>query len=379
MYDIPSKRRGRGAQSNRSGRFESLQRMDIDDGWQHGDESESATTESLQNQRTQWREDRAKTVISTNRSPDIHFDQSINPYRGCEHGCSYCFARPSHTYLGHSAGLDFERLLYAKLDAATLLQREISKPGYICKPIAIGVNTDAYQPLERTLKITRQLLEVMVACKHPVFLITKSALIERDLDLLVPLARQNLLTVSISVTTLDNELSHRLEPRASAPHRRLRTIKTLSDAGVSTRVSVSPVIPALNEHELDAIIDAGAAAGAQAATALLLRLPHELSTLFPEWLEEHYPLRKDRVLKAIRSLRGGKLNDSGFGTRFVGEGPRGELIQQRFRQACRRNGISDKREYFSMDTTLFQAPDPHELSDEHSAQLSLFGNATIDS
>ncbi len=373
MFETPIKRRGRGAQSNRSGRFESMQRIDIDDGWDSVFDSDltSPIGEANSNQRTQWREDRAKTVITRNDSPDLHFDQSINPYRGCEHGCSYCFARPSHTYLGHSAGLDFERLLYAKLDGAALLKKEFAKANYVCAPIAIGVNTDAYQPLEKRLKITRGLLEVMLETEHPVYLITKSSLIERDLDLLVPMAAKNLLTVSISVTTLDNELSHRLEPRAAAPHRRLRTIKTLSEAGIPVRASISPIIPALNEHELDAMIEACANAGALGAMAIILRLPHELATLFPEWLEEHYPLRKERVLNAIRSLRDGKLNNSDFKNRFVGTGPRADMIQQRFTNACRRYGIASGREKFTLDTQLFKPPNI-DTKIGQSAQLSLF-------
>jgi len=388
MFETPIKRRGRGAQSNRTGRFEPLQRIDIDDGWNTaftGSASnlqaagsstefpalESSIGESNSTQRTQWREDRAKTVITRNDSPDLHFDRSINPYRGCEHGCSYCFARPSHTYLGHSAGLDFERLLYAKLDAAQLLKKELAKPGYVCQPIAIGVNTDAYQPLEKRLNITRSLLEVMLETEHPVYLITKSALIERDLDLLKPLAAKNLLTVSISVTTLNNELSHRLEPRAAAPHRRLKTIRTLSEAGIPVRAAISPIIPALNEHELDDMIEACAKAGALGAMAIILRLPHELSTLFPEWLEAHYPLRKERVLKAIRSMRNGKLNKSEFKNRFIGTGPRADLIQQRFTNACRRHGIASGRERFTLDTHIFKPP-VNETPDAQSAQLSLF-------
>ena len=388
MFDTPYKRRGRGAQSNRSGRFETLRRMDVDDGWQSASEVASGGCETLagsfddvasdaygessSTMRTQWREDRAKTVITSNRSPDVHFDQSINPYRGCEHGCSYCFARPSHTYLGHSAGLDFERLLYAKLDAATLLRRELSHPRYQCKPIALGVNTDAYQPLEKRLGITRQLLEVLLETEHPVYLITKSALIERDIDLLSQLACRKLVTVSISITTLDNELSHRLEPRAAAPHRRLRTVRTLAEAGIPVQVSVSPVIPALNEHEMDAIIEAAAEAGASGANAIVLRLPHELSQLFPEWLEAHYPLKKDRVLKAIRSLRDGKLNDSDFKSRFAGQGPRADIIRQRFESACRRHGVATGQSVFNTDTTRFRRPLPPAVQPHSGQQIPLF-------
>ncbi|WP_088921999.1 PA0069 family radical SAM protein [Granulosicoccus antarcticus] len=374
MFDRPDKRRGRGSQSNRSGRFETLQRMDIDDGWRRTAQlcTDDAYAESATSARTQWREDRAKTVITRNQSPDVHFDQSINPYRGCEHGCAYCFARPSHTYLGHSAGLDFERLLYAKLDAAKLLRGELANPRYQCKPIALGVNTDAYQPLEKRLGITRQILEVLLETEHPVYLITKSALIERDIDLLSQLAARKLITVSISITTLDNQLSHRLEPRAAAPHRRLRTMKALADAGIPVRVSVSPVIPALNEHEIDAIVAASAQAGATGANAIVLRLPHELAQLFPEWLDAHYPLKKERILKAIRSLRAGKLNNSDFSSRFSGEGPRADFIRQQFELACRRHGLATGRPVFATDTTRFVHPQPPAVAPFAGQQISLF-------
>lgn len=352
--DTPQARRGRGAMTNVVGRFETLQRIDVDDGWQ-------APTESDADLRTRWRDDKAKTIIARNDSPDLHFDRSINPYRGCEHGCVYCYARPSHAFLGHSPGLDFERLLYAKRDAAELLRRELAHPGYPQRdggiaPMAIGVNTDAYQPLERELRITRSVLEVLLEARHPVYMITKGSLIERDLDLLKALAERNLVSVTITLTTLDNDLARRLEPRATAPQRRLRTIATLAAAGIPTRISVSPVIPALNEHEIESLIEAAAAAGAIGANAIMLRLPHELATLFPEWLDEHFPLRKERVLKALRSMRAGSLNDSGFGTRFLGEGPRAELIRQRFEKACRRYDVGLGRERFTLDTTAFRAP-----------------------
>lgn len=343
-----------------------MQRIDVDDGW-HLDLAEETSL------RTLWREDRAKTIISRNQSPDIHFDRSINPYRGCEHGCIYCFARPSHTYLGHSAGLDFERLLYVKKQAAMLLRNELASRSYQCQPIAIGVNTDAYQPLERTLKITRQILEVLLACRHPVYMITKSSLIERDIDLLQEFARLNLVTAAISLTTLDNKLAHSLEPRATAPHRRLRTMQTLADAGIPVRVSMSPIIPALNEPEIDSVMRASAEHGATMATCLLLRLPHELETLFPEWLNEHYPLRSERVLKALRMMRGDKtqgntLNSSNFGQRFVGTGPRADLIQQQFELACKRYRLKANHGHDCLNTRLFKAPE----SIDSSAQRDLF-------
>jgi len=338
--------KGRGALSNQSGRYESIVKVSIDDGWRTHVDERGVTT---------WREDDTRTIISKNQSPDIHFDQSINPYRGCEHGCVYCFARPTHTWLGHSAGLDFETRLYAKLKAATLLKQELAKPSYRCKPIAIGVNTDCYQPLERELRITRSVLEVLLEARHPVYMITKSSLIERDIDILEEMAKRNLLTVSITLTTLDNELSSKLEPRATAPHRRLKTIQRLSDAGIPTRVSASPIIPALNEEELDELIAAGAASGAYAAYAIILRLPHELQTLFPEWLRAHYPLRADRVLKAVRSMRDEGLNDPRFKHRMMGSGPRADIIKQRFQLACRKAKIQEGRT-LELDRSQFVRP-----------------------
>lgn len=359
MREMPLLRKGRGALTNVSGRFESLKKSDFDDGW-------NTLIETERGRRTCWRSDTNRTIITKNHSPDLHFDRSINPYRGCEHGCSYCFARPSHTYLGHSAGLDFERLLYAKKDAASLLRAELSNPRYRCEPIAIGVNTDAYQPLERKLGITREILTVLAETKHPAYLITKSSLIERDIDLLAQMAEENLVTVCITITTLSNELSSKLEPRASAPHRRLRTVQKLSEAGISTGVSVSPIIPALNEEEIDSIVKAAADAGARRAHALLIRLPHELAQLFPEWLEEHYPLRAARIIKAIRSMRSDNLYRSEFGERMTGTGPRAEIIKRRFELACRRYGVSTERELTDSDCSLFTPPMPE-------GQLSLFG------
>ncbi len=358
MRDTAFVRKGRGAQSNRVSRFDVLRRVDIDDGWQ-------SSTESAGQQRTQWREDCTRTVITRNRSPDIPFNQSINPYRGCEHGCIYCFARPTHTWLGHSAGLDFERLLYAKRDAAALLTSELQRPGYQCEPIAIGVNTDAYQPLERQLQITRQILQVLGEAGHPAYLITKSSLIERDIDLLSAMAINSLVCVSITLTTLDTDLARRLEPRATAPHRRLQTIRTLSEAGIPVRVSISPIIPALNEIEIDQIALAAADAGAISASCILLRLPHELSTLFPEWLQQHYPLKAARILNAIRDMRGGRLNDSEFKSRMRGEGPRASIIQQRFKLACKRAGLVVDRTFAELDTSQFVPPNT-------AAQLALF-------
>lgn len=357
MFETPLKRRGRGSISNSTGRFESMQHIDIDDGW-------SSYTEPDNRVATYWREDCNRTIITRNQSPDIHFDRSINPYRGCEHGCIYCFARPSHTYLGHSAGLDFETRLYAKLQAPALLRQALSAKHYQCEPIAIGVNTDAYQPLEKKLQLTRQILEILLETKHPAYLITKSSLIERDLDLLREMAQHDLVSVCITITTLDHKLARNLEPRATTPAKRLQTLQVLSDAGIPTRVSVSPVIPALNEEEIDNIVSSAASAGAQAAYAIVLRLPHELQQLFPQWLEAHYPMRAAKVMKAIRSIRNNQLNQAEFGARMMGHGPRAEIIRQRFNLACKRARIANDRD-FTLDCTQFKTP-------ATAAQLPLF-------
>jgi len=358
--NVTTMQKGRGALSNPPGRFETTHAHPVDDGWHQDTQAQVATL---------WRDDVARTVITRNQSPDISFDRSVNPYRGCEHGCVYCFARPTHGYLGHSTGLDFERLLYAKRGAASLLEKELAAPRYEVAPIALGVNTDAYQPLERSLKITRQLLHVLVETRHPVYLITKSALIERDIDLLQDLASENLVSVAISITSKDRDLTRLLEPRAASAARRLRTLNTLSNAGIPTRLSLAPLIPALNEPEIESLVQSAADCGASAAHYALLRLPHELKQVFSEWLHAHYPLRAARILKAIRSVRpqrdADSLNDSRFGSRFSGEGPRAELIQQRFDAACRRAGIAQNGRLPQLNCSAFSPPNS-------SGQLSLF-------
>jgi len=356
--------KGRGALSNSSGRYESLTRIAVDDGWQDYTQAADDPFNASAKIRTQWRWDASRSVITRNQSPDIHFDRSINPYRGCEHGCVYCFARPTHTWLGHSAGLDFETRLYAKQHAAELLKTELAKPRYQCQPIAIGVNTDAYQPLEKQLRITRSVLEVLNDTNHPAYLITKSSLIERDIDILSDMAQRDLVSVCVSITSLDSNLSRKLEPRAVAPHRRLKTLQRLHEAGIPTRVSVSPIIPALNEDELDAIIAAASDVGVRAAYGIILRLPHELQQLFPEWLEQHYPMRAARIIKAIRSMRGDRLNSPDFKDRMIGSGPRADIIMQRFKLACKKAGISYARD-FTLNCSEFVAPN-------RSGQLSLF-------
>lgn len=323
--------KGRGAASWVAGRFEKRQ-VDIeDDGW----DSLQAVDDTTPAMRPDTRitEERARSIISRNASPDIGFSQSVNPYRGCEHGCVYCFARPSHAYLDLSPGLDFETRLFAKTNAAELLRAELAKPGHVPQPIALGINTDAYQPIERERRITRECLEVLAQARHPVSLITKSALIVRDLDLLAPMAEQGLVSTMVSVTTLDNKLSSQLEPRAAAPHTRLKTIAALHEAGVPVGVMVAPVIPMVTDKHLEHILEAAHAAGARAAGYVLLRLPHELKQVWREWLELHVPDRAAHVMSLIQQMRGGKDYDSAFGTRMRGEGPFADLIAMRFAKA----------------------------------------------
>jgi DNA repair photolyase len=293
-------------------------------------------------------------VIARNQSPDIPFDRSINPYRGCEHGCIYCYARPSHAYLGLSPGLDFETKLFVKHDAAALLERELAAPGYRCAPIALGPNTDPYQPLERRLQITRSVLEVLARCRHPVTIVTKSAAILRDVDLLAPMAADRLAMVFVSVTSLDPELARKLEPRAAAPHRRLQAIEQLSAAGIPVGAMVAPIIPGLTDHQLEAILAAVARAGARHASYVLLRLPYEIKDLFEGWLHAHAPLRAGHVLSLVRACRGGRLNDPAFGRRMRGEGAYAQLIARRFAVARRKHGLEPIDR--TLRTDLFEPP-----------------------
>src|SRR5690606_17961842 len=310
--------KGRGAASYVSGRYETATVHAQDDGWDslhaHDD------TDPAPHPDTRVHEEAARSIISRNDSPDVGFSQSVNPYRGCEHGCVYCFARPSHAYLQLSPGLDFETRLFAKTNAAQRLRAELSRKGYRCAPIALGINTDAYQPIERRYRITRSLIEVMAEFGQPVRLLTKHALVTRDLDLLAPLAQQGLVTVHLSVTTLDNRLSARMEPRASAPLARLRAMREVAAAGVPVGVMVAPVVPAINDHEIEAILEAAREAGAQSAGYVLLRLPHELKKIWQEWLQLHHPDRAAHVMSLVRQMRGGRDYDSNFGTRMRGEG-----------------------------------------------------------
>jgi DNA repair photolyase len=340
--------KGRGAASNREGRFESSRGETFDDGWTP-DAEPAASVE------THVTHERARAIISRNDSPDVPFDQSINPYRGCEHGCIYCYARPSHSYLNLSPGLDFETKLFAKTNAAEVLRAELSKPGYRVSPINLGANTDPYQPIERRYRITRQVIEILKEFKHPLTIITKNALVERDLDLLTELARQNLVYVFLSVTSLDNRLASKLEPRASAPHRRIEAIRRLSEAGVPCGVLVAPIIPMLTDRWLEGIIERAADAGARMAGYTILRLPYELKDLVREWLELHFPERADHVMSLVRQMRGGKENDPRFGSRMRGEGEFAALIRQRFSIAARKHGMARNRD-IALDVSLFTPP-----------------------
>ncbi len=345
---LPPRLKGRGSQANPEGRFETTTRVDFDDGWY-------ADGEPVSPPRTQVTEERARSIISSNQSPDVPFDSSINAYRGCEHGCAYCYARPSHAYLNLSPGLDFETKLYAKTNAAEQLRVELAKPGYACTPINLGANTDPYQPIERRYRITRQLLEVFLETKHPCTIITKNALVERDLDLLTEMARQKLVHAFVSITSLDNKLSSKLEPRASAPHRRLEAVAALNAAGVPCGVMVAPIIPALTDIHLETILERAAAAGAPTAGYTIVRLPYELGELFTDWLHLHVPDRAEHVMSLIRQMRNGRDNDPRFGSRMKGEGIFADLIRTRFRAALKRHGFAE-RGRMALDTTQFVAP-----------------------
>jgi DNA repair photolyase len=338
--------KGRGALGNPVCRYHAHPREPVDDGWARDEPApplETTVTVEV-----------ARTIISRNRSPDLPFEQSINAYRGCEHGCIYCYARPSHAYLGLSPGVDFESRLLAKPNAPDLLRRELGRKGYVCTPIALGTNTDPYQPIEREQRITRRILEVLRDCRHPLSITTKSSLIERDLDLLAELAERNLVQVQISLTTLDRKLARLMEPRAAGPQRRLAVIRRLTQAGIPVTAMVAPVIPFLTEAELERLLAHAAAAGATRANYILLRLPLELKELFANWLEMHFPLKKQHVLGRLEEMHGGRLYDSTFGTRQSGSGVFAELMRQRFRLAIRRLGLDTS--ILKLDTTQFHPP-----------------------
>ena len=347
--------KGRGAASWVGGRFEKTTVHAEDDGWGsvYANAADDGTEAIAPHPATRVTIERARSIISRNASPDVGFSQSVNPYRGCEHGCVYCFARPSHAYLDLSPGLDFETRLYAKTNAAERLRHELSRPGYIPATIALGINTDAYQPIERHHRVTREVLEVLAECRHPVSFVTKSGLITRDVELLAAMARQRLVTVYFSITTLDNHLAAKMEPRATAPHGKLRAMRTLADAGVPVGVMVAPVVPMLTDNELEHILEAARAHGAAAASYVLLRLPHELKQVWREWLQLHYPDRAAHVIRLVQQMRGGKDYDSAFGTRMRGEGPFAQLLAQRFAKAHARLGFGRLP---ALDGTKFIAP-----------------------
>ncbi len=350
------RRRGRAASLNKTGRFEPQARESFDDGWD--------SLEDLPPLKTEVQDERARTIITRNDSPDLSFDRSINPYRGCEHGCIYCFARPTHAYMGLSPGLDFETRLFAKPNAAALLERELSRPGYTPRVIAIGTNTDPYQPLEKSYGLMREILEVLDACSHPVAIVTKSALVARDIDILSRMAERNLVKVALSVTTLDRKLCRGMEPRASAPHKRLGAIRALSDAGIPVAVMMAPIIPALTDSEIEGLLEAAAEHGAREASFILLRLPLEVSELFRDWLLREHPDRYRHVMSLVRSMRGGKDYDAKWGERMRGRGPYAEQIAKRFSLAAKRLGLNLRRK--KLNTADFIQPQ------KGGVQLNLF-------
>ena len=348
--------KGRGAASVPDGRYLDWRRESAEDGWWNEEpEGRLPTTVTAEH---------PKTVISRNKSPDIPFEASINPYRGCAHGCSYCYARPTHAYLDLSPGLDFETKLFAKPDAPAILRRELGKKGYRCTSIALGTNTDPYQPIERDLRITRGIIEVLAEHDHPLTIVTKSGLVVRDLDLLAPMAEKNLVQVALSVTTLQADLASRMEPRAAAPGRRLETLRRLSAAGIPTGVMFAPVIPFLNDHELESVLEQAAEAGVRWAGYVIVRLPHEIKGLFREWLSLHEPLKAERVMNTIRDLRGGRDNDPEFFSRQRGTGPFADLIRARFSKCCERLNLNGESK--DLRTDLFHPPRPD------SPQIDLF-------
>ncbi|MDF1731227.1 MAG: PA0069 family radical SAM protein [Minwuia sp.] len=346
----PDAVRGRGARSNAVGRYESEQRLTVDDGW-GGPEEWQGEGRAI---RTQVSVDSSRSIIARNTSPDLGFDRSINPYRGCEHGCIYCFARPSHAYLGLSPGLDFETRLFMKPEAARLLEAELRRPGYDCRTIAMGTNTDPYQPLEREHGITRSVLQVLQRFNHPVGIVTKSDLIRRDIDILSDMATRGLAKVAVSVTTLDAGLARRMEPRASTSRKRLGAVRALSDAGIPVGVLAAPMIPSLNEPELERILEASRDSGAAEAGYIMLRLPLEIADLFGEWLEDEVPNQAGRIMKLVREMRGGRAYDARFGLRMVGTGPYAALVAKRFRVATARLGLNARR--LRLDPSQFAVP-----------------------
>jgi DNA repair photolyase len=343
---LPQLERGRGAKSNPSHRFESLSRQFLDDGWE--------TLAELPPLKTEIFTESPKSIITRNDSPDISFDRSINPYRGCEHGCTYCYARPAHAYMGLSPGLDFESKLFIKPNAAALLREEFTAPNYTPRTIALGANTDPYQPIEKQYRITRSILEVLAEFKHPVGIVTKNAMVTRDIDILQPMAEQGLVKVALSITTLDGKLARAMEPRASTTAKRLAAIEQLAKAGIPTVVMIGPVIPGLNEHEIENILKAARAAGAREAGYTMLRLPHEVKGIFKDWLEKAYPDRFAKVMSQIKDVRGGKETSAQFGDRMTGSGPVAWMIGRRFQLSCQQLGLNATR--LKLNTELFTRP-----------------------
>jgi len=346
QHAAPTK--GRGATLNPEGRFEGQAREAYDDGWFEDDERRKLETIVT--------EERVKSIISRNDSPDVPFSQSINPYRGCEHGCIYCYARPSHAYLGLSPGLDFETRLFAKVNAAEVLRQELAAPSYRCELIALGANTDPYQPIERKYGITRSVLDVLSECHHPVGIVTKNALVERDIDVLAPMAGRGLVEVFVSVNCLDHEIARRLEPRCVAPRRRLEAIRRLSEAGIPVGVLVAPTIPFLTDDHVERVLEAAWECGARKASYVLMRLPYEIKDLFRAWLEHHFPLKAAHVMSRVQAMREGRDNDPAFGSRMRGTGEFAELLRTRFKLACKRHGYNDETRYGGLDVTQFRPP-----------------------
>lgn len=362
MNEKPLIYKGRAASSNMVSRFDPLTRDSLDDGWGSLDKE----TPPL---RTEVMLDASKSVINYIQSPDLPFDRTLNPYRGCEHGCIYCYARPTHAYLGMSPGLDFESRLLMKADAVALLKKELAHPKYQCKPIALGMNTDGYQPIEREYQLTRQIIQVLSEANHPFSLVTKSSLVERDIDLIAPMAAKRLASIYVSITTLDRQVARRLEPRAAAPERRFETLRRLSEAGIPTGVMVAPVIPALTDCDMEQILEKAHEAGARKAGYVFLRLPHELSDLFQEWLQQYFPLKAQHVMSIVRQNRGGKDYQSEFGQRMRGEGIFADLLAHRFKLSCHKLGMSGERT--GLCTDLFSVPADWQATANH-PQLALF-------
>lgn len=362
MNEKPLIYKGRAASSNMVSRFDPHTRESLDDGWGSLDEE----TPPLQ---TEVMLDASKSVINYIQSPDLPFDRTLNPYRGCEHGCIYCYARPTHAYLGMSPGLDFESRLLMKADAVALLKKELAHPKYQCKPIALGMNTDGYQPIEREYQLTRQIIQVLSESNHPFSLVTKSSLVERDIDLIAPMAAKRLASIYVSITTLDRQVARRLEPRAAAPERRFETLRRLSEAGIPTGVMVAPVIPVLTDCDMEQILEKAHEAGARKAGYVFLRLPHELSDLFQEWLQQYFPLKAQHVMSIVRQSRGGKDYQSEFGQRMRGEGIFADLLAHRFKLSCHKLGMSG--EWTGFCTDLFSVPAAWQATANH-PQLALF-------